>query len=226
MQAAAESCARPDWRMFVIGALVACAVAILARTAAAETFAARQTHRGFTTDQGDGTTGALVAPGFPRHAGDPTFVYEAGGVPLAGVWSNGDNTEVVRSGTSENAPVLGRIVPSWDDAALRLTIEPVGSAAIRTDVFASGGRQHGPTLSRDISTRADLEGTYRATLRSDGGARTGWLSVRVDPDGGTRFRGDLPATIPPALAAAAAEALDREVDVIYDNVVDVGPLSR
>jgi hypothetical protein len=189
VQAAAESCARPDWRMFVIGALIALGVAILARTAAAETFSARQTHRGFTTNQGDGTTGALVAPGLPRHAGDPTLVYEAGGVPVAGVWSNGDNTEVVRSGTSENAPVIGRIVPSWDDDALRLTIEPVGSAAIRTDLFASGGGRHGPTLNREISTRADLEGTYRATLRSDGGARTGWLSVQVDPERRHAFHG-------------------------------------
>jgi hypothetical protein len=47
---------------------------------------------------------------------------------------------VVRSGTSENAPEIGRIVPSWDDEALRLTIEPASSAAIRTDVFAKRER--------------------------------------------------------------------------------------
>lgn len=223
----AGPCARPRRRTLVIGAVIACGVASLARSAAAETFSARQTHRGFTIDQGDGTTGMLMPTGWLRRPGEPTFVYKAAGVTVAGVWSKGEDVQVVRSGTSENAPEIGRIVPSWDDdEALRLTIEPAGSAAIRTDVFASASGRHGPTLSRNISTRADLEGTYRATLRSAGGGKTGWLSVEVDPEGGTRFAGDLPAKIPPALAAAAAEAIDREVDAIYANVVDVGPLRR
>jgi hypothetical protein len=226
MRAASESCAGPHRRMLLIGTVIACGLAILTRTAAAETFSARQTHRGFTTDQGSDTPGALVATSWPRPTGDPTFVYEAGGVPVAGVWRDGAHTEVVRSGTSEDAPVIGRIVSSWEDHALRLTIEPVSGAAIRTDAFTSGGGQNGPTLSRDIPTRAELQGTYRTTLRSAVGAKTGWLNVQIDAEGATRFTGDLPRTIPPALAAAVAEAVDHEVDVIYQHVVDVGPLSR
>ena len=48
----------------------------------------------------------------------------------------------------------------------------------------------------------------------------------VDAEGATRFTGDLPATIPPALAAAGAAAIEAEVDLIYGSVDDVAPLHR
>ena len=54
----------------------------------------------------------------------------------------------------------------------------------------------------------------------------GWLSVAVDPEGGTRFEGDLPDSIPPSLAAATAAAIEDEVAFIYGNLVDVAPLWR
>src|SRR5207249_1943666 len=84
----------------------------------------------------------------------------------------------------------GRIVPSWNDDELRLTIEPAGGAAVRTTVFerASGG---GGALDRGTSTRNALTGTYRATLHATGGKEVGWLSVDIDPEGATQFSGDL-----------------------------------
>src|SRR5207245_10520564 len=135
--------------------------------------------------------------------------------PVAAGWA---------SGTTGKPPVLGRIVPSWNDDELRLTIEPAGGAAVRTTVFerASGGGA--ATLDRGTVTRHALEGTYRATLHATGGGEVGWLSVDIDPGGATRFSGDLPPAIPPALAAAAA--VEGEVDFIYGNVVDVSPLRR
>ena len=39
-------------------------------------------------------------------------------------------------------------------------------------------------------------------------------------------RADLPASIQPALAAAAAAAVEDEVHYIYGNVIDVNPLVR
>src|SRR5262249_47482230 len=37
-------------------------------------------------------------------------------------------------------------------------------------------------------------GSYRATLHTTGGKDAGWLSVDVNPEGGVRFSGDLPAS--------------------------------
>ena len=87
---------------------------------------------------------------------------------------------------------------------------------------ASGGG----ALNRGASTREALEGSYRATFHDTGGKDAGWLSVDISPEGGARFSGDLPASIPPALAAAAAAAVEDEVNYIYGNVIDVSPLRR
>lgn len=97
---------------------------------------------------------------------------------------------------------------------------------MQTTVFerASGGGA--AALGRGASTRDALQGTYRASLHATGGGDAGWLSVDIDPEGATRFSGDLPPAIPPALAAAAAAAVEGEVDFIYGNVADVPPLRR
>jgi len=215
----------PRKRAVVLGAIVACGIATAAPAASAATFSARETHRGLVIDRADGTTGSLVANGRFWHHGEPALVYREGGVAVAGVWETGPDAAVVRSGTTEKAPVLGRIVPSWNDDELRLTIEPAGGAAVRTTVFerASGS---GAALDRGTSTRHALAGTYRATLHATGGGEVGWLSVDIDPEGATRFSGDLPPAIPPALAAAAAAAVEGEVDFIYANVVDVSSPCR
>jgi len=204
-------------------AAVAC-VAILSGTASATPFSAQLTHRGLVTDQ-SGTAGALVPTGLFRRAGEPMFVYKSGGRTVAGVWSNGPDSAVVRSGTSESAPVIGRVVPSWDGDALRITIEPAGGKALKTDAFGRTGARP-DTLSRTILTRGELEGTFQANLRSDDRGANGWLSVRIDPEGATRIEGDLPAGINPALAAAAAQAIDSEVDSIHQEISDVSPLRR
>ena len=212
-------------RTVLLGAIVACGIAAAAPPASAATFSARETDRGLLIDRADGTTGRLVANGRFWHPGEPALVYREGGVAVAGVWETGPDAAVVRSGTTEKAPVLGRIVPSWNDDELRLTIEPAGGAAVQTTVFerASGG---GAALDRGTSTRHALAGTYRATLHATGGGEVGWLSVDIDPEGATRVSGDLPPASPPALAAAAAAAVEGEVDLIYGNVVDVTPLRR
>jgi hypothetical protein len=209
--------------MALIGGIISFGIATAALPASAATFSARETHRGLLIDRADGATGKLTTNGWFRRPGEPTLVYREGGVTVAGVWESGPEAAVVRSGTSETAPLIGRTVPSWKDGKLWLTIEPAGGAAVQTTVFkrASGG-----ALDRNRSIRSELEGSYRATLQTTGGKDTGWLSVDVDPEGGTRFSGDLPASIPPALGAAAAAAIEDEVDFIYGNLVDVSPLRR
>jgi len=213
-------------RTILLGAIVACGMATAAPPASAATFSARETHRGLLIDRADGTTGRLVANGSFWRRGEPALVYREGGVAVAGVWETGPDAAVVRSGTTEKAAVVGRIVPSWDNGELRLTIEPEGGAAVRTTVFerASGGGT--AALDRGTATRNALEGTYRATLHATGGADAGWLSVDIDPEGATRFSGDLPPAIPPALAAAAAAAVEGEVDFIFRNAVDLSAFRR
>jgi len=132
-------------------------------------------------------------------------------VTVAGVWESGPDAAVVRSGTSEKAPVIGRIVPSWNDGELRLTIEPAGGAAVRTTVFERTSGGGAAALDRGTETRIALQGTYRATLHATGGGDAGWLSVDIDPEGATRFSGDLPPAIPPALAAAFARIQNEQL---------------
>ena len=213
-------------RTVLLGAIVACGIATAAPAASAGTFSARETHRGLVIERADGKTGKLVANGWFRRPGEPALVYREAGVAVAGVWETGAGAAVVRSGTTEKAPVLGRIVPAWKDGELRVTIEPAGSAAVQTTVFERESGGGAAALDRGTSTSDALEGTYRATLKSAGAGSAGWLSVQVDPEGATQFSGDLPPTIPPALAAAAAGAVESEVDVIHGNVVDVRPFRR
>src|SRR5262249_60791728 len=196
MKAASEA----QRRMILLGAIISCGIATAALPASAATFSARETSRGLLIDRAGGATGKLCSNGGFRRPGEPTFVYREGGKTVAGVWEGSPDAAVVRSGTSDKAPHIGRIVPSWKDGKLSLTIEPAGGAAVQTTVFqrASGGG----ALDRSASTREALEGSYRATLQA-GGKDAGWLSVDINPEGGARFSGDLPASIPPALAAPA-----------------------
>ena len=213
-------------RMVLLGAIITGGIAMAAPTASAAMFSARETHRGLLIDRADGTTGRLATNGWFRRPGEPGLVYREGSATVAGVWESGPDVAVVRSGTSENAPVIGRIVPSWNDGELRLTIEPARGVTVRTTVFERVSGGGAGALDRDTSTSVGLEGTYRATLHATGGGDAGWLSVDIDREGATRFSGDLPPAIPPALAAAAAAAVEDEVDFIYGNVVDVSPLRR
>ena len=208
----------------LVGAIVGCGIATAALPASAATFSAQETYRGLRIEQAGSTTGKLNSNGWFRRAGEATFVYREGGKTVAGVWVGSSDAAVVRSGTSESAPLIGRIVPSWKDGKLQLTIEPAGGAAVQTTVFErpSGGG----ALDRHTSTWEALQGSYRATLQATGGKDAGWLSVDVSPEGGARFSGDLPASIPPPLAAAAAAAIEDEVNYIYGNVSDVNPLMR
>jgi len=208
------------WPNAVLASVVA---SLLASASGATPFAARETHRGLEID-GGATAAKLVPNGwlFGR-AGEPTLVYRQGDAMTAGVWQTG-SAAVVRSGTTESAPLVGRIVPSWKDNRLTLTIEPAGGTALRTSVFerTAGGRTS--ALDRSTSTREGLEGSYRATITDADGKTVGWIGLDVDPEGATRFTGDLPSSVPPALAAAAAAAVDAEVDFIYGDVVDLAPL--
>ena len=217
----------PHRRPAIAAVLVAGLFATLAAVnAGATTFSARQTHSGLTIERAGTPAGKLVSNGWFRHPEAPTYVYRDGGAVVAAVWSSGPGAAVVRSGPTTQAPLVGRVVPAWNDDELELTIEPAGGAAVRTIVFRRESGGGSDVLDRGTSTRVALQGTYRATVKGADGNDVGWISLDVDPEGGTRFAGDLPPAIPPALAAAAAAAIEGEVDFIYADVDDVNPLHR
>ncbi|HEV7731833.1 MAG TPA: hypothetical protein VGR62_06710 [Candidatus Binatia bacterium] len=192
----------------------------------ASPFSARETERGMRIDRADGTTEVLEANGEFQRPGEPALVYRVGGETVAGVWRTGSDAVAVRRGSTEDGPLLGRIVTSWTDDEIILSIEPAGGVAMRTSPFARASAG-GPTsaLDRDIATREALAGTYRATFLT-GDGESGWLSLDVDRDGVTTWTGDVPAAISPALAAAAAAVVVGEVDLISRSISAAAPRRR
>jgi hypothetical protein len=209
----------PYWSR-IAGAVVGCAIAG-ATPASSASFVAQATHGGLVVTPATGSAGRLVPNGMLHRSGEPTYVYGSEGNVVAGVWQTAPDAAVVRGGTTADGPLIGRIVPSWKDNALQLTIETAQGPTVQSSVFQRDGGAGPSTLDRDTMSRVGLEGKYRATLRSAGGKDAGWLMVDVDPEGGTRFSGDFPPDIPPSLAAAAAEAVNMEVAFIYGNADDV-----
>src|SRR3989442_477272 len=102
-------------RTVLLGAIVACGIATAAPPASAATFSARETHRGLLIDRADGTTGRLVSNSWFWRRGEPALVYREGGAAGGGVWETGPEAARGWSGAAQKEPVLGRIVPSWDD---------------------------------------------------------------------------------------------------------------
>ncbi len=140
-------------RTVLLGAIVACGIATAAPAVSAATFSARETHQGLVIDHANGTTGKLVANGWFRRPGEPALVYREAGVAVAGVWETGPGAAVVRSWTTEKAPVRGRIVPAWKDGALRVTIEPAGSAAVQTTARWTSSTGTSSTCARSVAER-------------------------------------------------------------------------
>ena len=133
--------------------LIVCGVAAMVQTAHGATFVARRTHGGLAIDL-SGSAGTLVANGWLRRSGEPEYVYRTGGRIVAGIWTTGPDAAVVRSGVTESAPVIGRIVPSWNDNALSLAIEPAAGDPVRTGAFERENGAGLSTLSRNARCRS------------------------------------------------------------------------
>ena len=187
-------------------------------------FAAHREHGGLVVDRlGPGRVGELRPAHWVRLPGDPTFVLAADGERLAALWVTGERV-VVRRAPAEDAPVVGEIDPAWDEDAIRLVIRTADGSSFRTDPFARQVADTGPaTLTRASQTVIDVRGTYQAALRDAKGASVGWLRVRVGPylPAPRIFEGVVPAAVDPALSAAAAVALDAEIDWIEAHALDV-----
>src|SRR5262249_61943877 len=115
--------------------------------------------------------------------------------------------------------VQGEIVPL---GRRRLAIRPTTGDALRTRSFRTVETTSGLSLiTRNAQTNLDLRGTYRSDLRDAGDHVVGWLQVRVwEPSGRRVYEAVFPPGFPPVDMAAAAVALDSEVQWIRSHVTD------
>jgi len=196
------------------------------------TFQAHVIHGGFVVDEMQGGHPTVAyAPGFLHMPGDPVFVLADGTAKGEGIWIDGPGAATARKGRTMDAPLVGRVVPSWKDDAIRLTIEPIGHRALHTGPFVRDDQTAGPsTLTRDAALSTDVEGGYRAEVQYPDGSHAGWLGVRIGEHQRSPeiYEAVLPASVDEGLATASAAALDQEVDWIQDNTFGVhrGTLRR
>jgi hypothetical protein len=195
------------------------------------TFAMHIVHGGFVVDRiqngktgQNGETGMLEPEGGWSAFTNPEFDLHLDGAGgerrLVGV-----GPVVVHRGTSDEGPVSGRVEPSWEDQAIRLTLRPASGPPLTSDIFTRIDNGAGmEELTRLAQDSLDLRGSYQAALRDPEGRQVGWLRVHVSPWSSSMAacEGVLPPTVGEGLAVAAAEALGAEVDYIGQHVR--GPL--
>jgi len=183
--------------------------------------------------------GVLVVDRIPQ--GQPTSVqpkgtWRLGRAPYipseagAGDWSLSlDAPGEVTIARARRQGTYERVVPSWDDNAIRLTLERNERPLLRTDVLArvaGAGTSH---FSRLAVLSVDVRGTYEGDVRDRVGTRIGWLRLRVGAsDAHVVCEGVLPPDVDEAMVAATTLALVSEVDWIEDHVrgVSRGPFER
>jgi hypothetical protein len=184
------------------------------------TFAIHTVHGGLFVDRmQNGETGMLKPEGGWSSFTNPEFDLHLDG---AGGERRlvGTGPVVVHRGTDEG-PVSGRVEPSWEDEAIRLTLRPANGPPLVSDVFSRVDNGAGmDELTRNAESSIDLRGSYEAAFRDPTGREVGWLRVHVSPWSSSMAacEGVLPPTVGEGMAVAAAETLGAEVDWIGQHV--------
>jgi hypothetical protein len=178
------------------------------------TFAAHETHAGLVIDRTQqGWTGVATPHGGFFHP--VAVLHTADTVDAITVMGPG-NAVVEQQGVG-SSPEVGRIEPSWDNQAIKLTIRPANGPALQTGRFHRTDNLAGDSvLTRLDQDRIDLEGAYRANVRSADGRDVGWLGLVVGKTqpGHVMYEAVLPKGFDDGLAAGAAEALGSEIAYI------------
>ena len=185
-------------------------------------FAAHRINGGFAIDRYPAGGVGLLEPELVRWGSDPSFVVRVDGTLVGALGVESPAAVVARATASDHSALLQTVEPRWENDALRLTLRPTTGAPFSTTTFRRVGADSGLSeLSRTARTNLDVRGTYRADVLDAAKHPVGWLQVRIDDPVEPRlFEGAIPPSLPVG-GAAAAVALDSEIDWIMDRAIDV-----
>lgn len=159
---------------------------------------------------------AVRPKGFWRR-GTVIYVPSEGG---AGDWtlSLGGPGEVAVAHANDAASYES-VAPSWDNNAIRLTLERRDGPPLRTDVLARAAGPGATSFSRLAQLSVDVPGSYEGAVRDQAGRQVGWLRLRISAnDAHVVCEGVLPQDIDEALIAATLLAFASEVDWVENHV--------
>jgi hypothetical protein len=186
-------------------------------------FGAHLEHRGLVIDQARNGQPAVLVPAGSLFSSGPNFLLQSGGKTLAGLWMEDSAHAIIRRSADPSSPLIGRIHATWPQDAIQLTLTPADGPALQLGRFHRVDSPRDDILGVGASTVLDLRGMYVAQLRDPQGAKTGWLRVRISPyqDARRIFEGNLPATLPEPLAAAAVALVNSDISYLRSRAVDV-----
>ena len=124
----------------------------------------------------------------------------------------------MRETPDPSSAVLGEIVPSYEAGAIRLLFIDSDGQSFHTSRF----RRFDSATTRILEltsapeTAANLPGIYRAELRDSADKPVGWFRVRILPFEGMprSYAAEIPKDLNGAIAAAAIELVDSDIDRI------------
>jgi len=128
--------------------------------------------------------------------------------------------------------VIGRVEPSWDNNAIRLTLHPADGPPIQSDVFQRVGTGTGRSvLTRLVDISPEVSGTYQAAMRTPDGAEVGWRRVTIGGrPGSIMWQGHLPPSVdegspppPPKRLAARSATFSVTCEACRNRPRDVEP---
>lgn len=208
--------------VLVVATLLPAGCFLTSRSSAVEpsvTFAAHPGYRGLVVDRmAGGQTAILVGDSSAPAAVEPNWVLRADGKVIAGLWSSDHDSITVRRAPDAAAPLVGQTAASWENGALRLTVQSADGAVFHTTRFKRVGSQNVPTVldNEMLAVSQDLPGDYRAEIRDRQHVPVGWLQVRILPYQGLprEYQGDIPEALNGSLATAAVVLVDSAIDAI------------
>jgi hypothetical protein len=193
-------------------------------TDASGDFSAHLEHRGLVFDQVPSGQPATLVPAGSLFSSGPNYLLQGGGKTLAALWVDGSGHATVRRTADPAGPLIGHVDATWDHDAIRLTLTPANGATLHLGRFHRvDSPRSSDILGVGATTVLDLRGIYVAELRDAKGDNTGWLRVRISPyqDARRIYEGDVPATLPEPLAAAAVLLVNSDISSVRSNAVDV-----
>jgi len=186
-------------------------------------FSAHVEHQGLVFDQAANGEPAVLVPAGSLFSRGPNYLLQSGGRTLAALWVDGSGHVTVRRTADPSGPPIGRVAATWDHDAIRLTLQPADGQALQLGRFHRVDHPRSEILGVGATTVLDLRGMYVAQLRNDKGEDSGWLRVRSSPyqDARRIYEGNLPASVPEPLAAAAVLLVNSDISSVRSHTVDV-----